>query len=49
MDLPPQGGRPTEHGGEFVFGDPAARGEATVVTQTSTTRYGTATVQAWGP
>ncbi|MEV0749796.1 NF041680 family putative transposase [Streptomyces sp. NPDC050273] len=44
---PPQGGRPPKHGGEFVFGDPATWGEVTAVTQTSTTRYGTATAQAW--
>ncbi|MFD7030263.1 NF041680 family putative transposase [Streptomyces sp. NPDC059917] len=44
---PPQGGRPPKHGGQFVFGDPATWGEVTAVTQTSTTRYGTATAQAW--
>ncbi|MEV8419134.1 transposase, partial [Streptomyces niveus] len=44
---PPQGGRPPKHGGEFVFGDAATWGEVTAVTQTSTTRYGTAIAQAW--
>lgn len=44
---PPQGGRPPEHGGEFIFGDPATWGEATAATVTNTDRYGLATAQAW--
>ncbi|MFJ3880752.1 NF041680 family putative transposase [Streptomyces sp. NPDC090077] len=43
---PPQGGRPPEHGGEFVFGRPETWGEVTAVTATNTDRYGAATAQA---
>lgn len=38
----PKGGRRPKHGGEFVFGDPAAWGEPDQETVTETTGYGTA-------
>ncbi|MGX8904378.1 transposase [Streptomyces netropsis] len=43
----PKGGRPPEHGGEFVFGDPATWGTEQAVTTTDTCLYGKATAQAW--
>lgn len=43
----PLGGRPPEHGGEFVFGDPSARGIEQAVTVTGTRLYGKATARAW--
>jgi DDE superfamily endonuclease len=43
----PKGGRPTKHGGEFIFKDPASWGTEHVVTSTDTRLYGTATAQAW--
>ncbi|WP_374210953.1 hypothetical protein [Streptomyces sp. MCA2] len=47
MDLPPQGGHPPKHGGEFVFGRPEIRGDPDAVTVTNTDRYETAMAQAW--
>ncbi|MFJ4672504.1 hypothetical protein [Kitasatospora purpeofusca] len=35
-------GRPPRHGGEFVLGDPVARGTEQTVTTTATRRYGVA-------
>jgi hypothetical protein len=43
----PKGGRPPEHGGEFIFGDPATWGTEQIVTTTDTRLYGKATAQAW--
>ncbi|QWF78057.1 NF041680 family putative transposase [Amycolatopsis sp. CA-230715] len=40
-------GRPSRHGGEFVFGVPATWGSEHVVTSTDTRLYGLATAQAW--
>ena len=40
-------GRPRRHGGEFALADPATWPAPPVVTTTQTTRYGTATAQAW--
>jgi len=40
-------GRPARHGGEFALADPATWPQAPVTTTTMTTRYGTATAQAW--
>jgi hypothetical protein len=40
-------GRTRRHGGEFVFGDPATRGEPEVTTHTDTRLYGPAVVRAW--
>ncbi|GGY78653.1 hypothetical protein GCM10010300_22900 [Streptomyces olivaceoviridis] len=44
----PKGGRPPEHGGDFVFGDPATWGTEQAVTVTDTRLHGKATAQAWG-
>lgn len=42
----PRGGRPSKHGGEFVFGAPATWGAEQAVTVTDTRRDGKATAQA---
>ncbi|GAA3503484.1 hypothetical protein GCM10019016_127390 [Streptomyces prasinosporus] len=42
----PKGGRPSKHGGEFVFGDPATWGTEQAATVTDTRLYGKATAQA---
>jgi hypothetical protein len=41
-------GRPSRHGGEFVFGDPATWNAPDAATVTETRLYGTATARAWG-
>ncbi|WP_373317118.1 NF041680 family putative transposase [Streptomyces sulfonofaciens] len=43
----PKGGRLLEHGGEFVFGNPATWGAEQAVTVTDTRLYGKARAQAW--
>ncbi|WP_245641998.1 NF041680 family putative transposase [Nonomuraea candida] len=43
----PGGGRPSKHGTEFVFGDPATWQEPQARTVTATTRYGSAIATAW--
>lgn len=43
----PTGGRPPRHGGEFIFGDPAAWGAEQAASTTDTRLYGTATARAW--
>lgn len=40
-------GRPPKHGAEFRLADPASWPAAQVATSTETSRYGTATAQAW--
>src|ERR1039458_2942771 len=40
-------GRPPSHGSEFALADPATWPPPPVTTTTATTRYGTATAQAW--
>ena len=44
---PGTNGRPPRHGREFALADPATWPEPPVATTTETTRYGTATAQAW--
>jgi hypothetical protein len=44
--VPGTRGRPPEHGGEFVFGDPTTWNAEHVVTTTDTRLYGTATARA---
>ncbi|WEH43350.1 hypothetical protein PZB77_29795 [Streptomyces sp. AM 2-1-1] len=44
---PPKGGRPPEHGAEFVFGDPATWGTEQAVTTTDTRLHEKAAAQAW--
>jgi hypothetical protein len=45
--LPATTGRPRKHGAEFFLKDPATWTDPQVTTTSDTTRYGTATAQAW--
>ncbi|KUJ65578.1 hypothetical protein ACZ90_46575 [Streptomyces albus subsp. albus] len=43
----PKGGRPPEHGSEFVFGQPDTWADEHLATVTDTRRFGKAIARAW--